>query len=86
MNDFRRITSAALDDDTALRVEQQAHRRGLSVEDYAALAIKTYADEAAAFDAFLAAGEASIAQGDFVEHDRFMSDLKRWRETRERPA
>lgn len=78
--------TAPLDAATLALVEELAAARGMSRDAFAAEAIRRVAESEADFAAFLKVGEDQIARGEYVEHDTLLANLRRWRDSRVRPA
>lgn len=85
MNKPATIT-AEIGTDTLAIVDKLARARGISSAEFAAEAIRRLAESDSDIIAFVKLGEASIARGDYVEHEDFMAQLRTWRETRIRPT
>ena len=85
MNAPTRIT-ADVDDATLAKIEKAAADLGLSPEQFASDALRQAANDATDRAEWLAEGRRQIARGDYVEHDALVAELRRWRETRVRPA
>ncbi|MEH3157698.1 MAG: hypothetical protein PGN08_01540 [Sphingomonas taxi] len=84
MNAPTRI-SAEVDDATLAKIEAAAATLGISLEQFAGDALRQAADDAADLAGSLQLGRDQIARGEYREHVAFMTDLRRWRETRVRP-
>ena len=85
MNKLATIT-AEIGTDTLAIVDELARAQGILSAEFAAAAIRRVPESDPDFIAFVKIGEASIARGDYVEHDDFMAQLRTWRETRIRPT
>ncbi|MEH3045659.1 hypothetical protein [Sphingomonas adhaesiva] len=78
--------TAPLDAATLALVEELAAARGMSRDAFAAEAIRRVAESEADLAAFVRVGEEQIRRGDYVEHDTLLANLRRWRDSRVRPA
>lgn len=79
MNEHRALIPD-LDAETVAQVDLLAAARGVSREAYAGDVIRKAVEAEAELDAKLRSARQQIERGDFLEHDAFVADLRRWRE------
>ena len=85
MNQPATIT-ADLDAPTAAIVHDIAAAWGMSEADLVREAVRRLAEQERDLASFLRVGADQIARGEFVEHEEFVENLRRWRKERVRPA